>query len=72
MKRERRLTDPELAYMHDPEFNALVKTIEGMLYAADFTPSELRKAAVLACIHFEMRKPSPLFFLREAEEKLRR
>ena len=52
-----RLSDPEQAYLHDPDFNALVKMISAMLHRADFTPSEVRKAAMLACTHFEMAKP---------------
>lgn len=65
-----RLSNPESAYMHDPDFCALVKMIEMHLSIADFTPSEVRKAAVLACIRFEMRRSRPLEVLLKAEHDL--
>lgn len=46
---------PREKYMNDPEYNHLVQTLEKFIEQARFTPSELREAAVLACINYEMR-----------------
>jgi hypothetical protein len=46
---------PREKYMNDPEYNALVTTLESFIERAQFSPSELREAAVLACINYEMR-----------------
>lgn len=47
---------PAEKYMNDPEYHALVKTLEGFLHQARFTPSEMREACVLACINYEMQR----------------
>ncbi len=44
---------PQERYMRDPVFNQLVSVIEAMLHRAEFTPSEVREAAMLACIRHE-------------------
>ena len=59
--RERRLSNPEMAYLHDPEFKAVVDMLLYHLHRADFTPSELRKAVVLAAIKYESQKIPPRF-----------
>ena len=41
--------------MNDPEYHHLVQMLEDFIDMARFTPSELREAAVLACINYEMR-----------------
>ena len=41
--------------MNDPEYHHLVCMLESFIEQARFTPSELREAAVLACINYEMR-----------------
>lgn len=46
---------PREKYMNDPEYHALVQMLEQFIERARFTPSELREAAVLACINYEMR-----------------
>lgn len=50
-----RYRNPEDAYLHDNTFHTVVDAIEAMIHRADITPSEARAAAVLACIHYEMR-----------------
>jgi|GEM_PF-3497324 len=45
----------EDAYYHDNTFHAVVDAIEAMIHRAEITPAEARAAAVLACIHYEMR-----------------
>ena len=65
--RERRLTNPELAYLHDPDFHALVDMLLCHMHGADFTPSELRKAVLLAAIKFERARPPPVFRIGESD-----
>jgi len=46
---------PREKYMNDPEYHRLVNMLEHFVETARFSPSELREAAVLACINYEMR-----------------
>lgn len=46
---------PKEKYMNDLEYQYLVKTLEGLIEQARFTPSELREACILASINYEMR-----------------
>jgi len=46
---------PEEKFYNDAEYANLVNTIESLLHRAHFTPSEVREAATLACIHYETR-----------------
>lgn len=48
---------PEYRYFNDPVFHQLVDTLEALVREAELTPSEIREAAMLACIHYEMRRP---------------
>jgi len=50
-----RLT-PAFRYRHDPAFSALVTMMESYLHTADFTPTELREAVILAAIRYESRR----------------
>ena len=51
----RDMQSPREKYMNDPEYHSLVVMLEQFIETARFTPSELREAAVLACINYEMR-----------------
>jgi hypothetical protein len=42
-------------YERDPAFRQLVDVIEMTLHQARFTPTEVREAAVMACVRFEQR-----------------
>ena len=46
---------PREKYMYDPEYHCLVQMLESFIARAQFTPSELREAVVLACINYEGR-----------------
>jgi len=46
---------PREKYMNDPEYHSLVNAMEHFIERANFTPSEMREAVVLACINYEMR-----------------
>lgn len=49
------MKSPREKYMNDPEYHRLVELLESFIDRARFTPSELREAAVLASINYEMR-----------------
>jgi len=46
---------PREKNMNDPEYHQLVVMLENFIERAQFTPSELREAALLASINYEMR-----------------
>ncbi len=50
---------PEEKYLHDPHYKALVDSMMKMIRAAEFTPSEVREAAIYACIRYEQMRPRP-------------
>ncbi len=57
---------PREKYQHDLQYRELVNTLESFIHHAQFTPSELREAAILAAINYEMRKPRPIIVLEVA------
>lgn len=54
---------PTARYHRDAMFRALVDTLELHIEQARYTPTELREAALLAAIHYEMRKPPRPIYL---------
>ncbi len=50
---------PEFRYQNDSHFHALVDLMESYIHAAQFTPSELREAAMLAAIRYDMKTTRP-------------
>ena len=47
---------PQEKYDNDITYRNLVDTMESLIHAGQFTPSELREAAVFASIRYEMRR----------------
>lgn len=56
------MMSPQERYERDPMFKQMVDIMESVIAQAGMTPTEIREAAVLACIHYEMRHPSPVRF----------
>ncbi len=50
----------EERYLRDPEFHNLVSALEKMIAEYQFTPTEVREAAMLACVRAEERRPFPV------------
>ena len=48
------MMDVREKYLSDAQFKMLTDTIESYIRAGDFTGSEVRQAAMLACINYEM------------------
>ena len=52
---------PEERYFCDPQFHALVDTIGAMIERCEFTPTEIREAAMLAAMRHDQRTLQPRF-----------
>ena len=46
-------------YDHDNEFRIVVDTLMGIILKLELTPSEVREAAMFACMRVEERFPRP-------------
>ena len=46
----------ERRYRDDVYFKSLVDMLESFVHRAQYSPSEMRAAAVLACIHYEFHR----------------
>ena len=58
---------PEEKYTTDPNYRLLVDTLEALIVKAEFTPSEIREACMLACIrHEHYRRIRPVVISAEA------
>lgn len=55
---------PQEKYNNDPKYRMLVDTMENLIHQAEFTPSEVREAAMFACIQYESRQPVRPIMLR--------
>lgn len=56
---------PQQKYENDMEYRKLVDALENLIHHAKLTPSEIREAATLAAIHYEIRKPACNFLVDE-------
>ena len=54
------LDKAEEAYRNDPQFRQLIDILVQQIQLLEFSPSEIRQAAVFACIVQERRNPKPL------------
>lgn len=59
-------------YLNDPHFALLVDLMVGHIYQHDFTPSEMRDAAMVASIKFEAEQMRPITISAEADRLLKR
>lgn len=55
-------------YNNDPAYRTLVDYMVHMIHQLQFTPSELRDAAMFAAIRFEQRNTRPIYVDRESGE----
>jgi hypothetical protein len=58
LERDPNRLSPDERYRRDPHFRVLVDVLEHHIREANYTPTELREAALLACIHYESTRPS--------------
>ena len=54
------MTTPRERYYNDPQFHALVNMMTSYIMQADYTPSEMREAALLASIKYYEIRPQGL------------
>ena len=57
---------PREKYLNDPHYKQLVDVLSYQVEMARFTPSEIREAAIFACILYEQRR-IPRYFISEIE-----
>ncbi len=58
---------PNEKYANDPSYRHLVDMLEALIHQAEFTPSEIREACMLACIRYEhYRRIGPVVISAEA------
>jgi hypothetical protein len=50
-----KMKSPKDKYENDVNYKSLVDVMEEHIHQGKFTPSEMREAAVLASIHYELR-----------------
>lgn len=62
MPTKERLT-PAYRYQHDPRFKGLCNMLEGFLATTEFTPTEVREAAMVAIANHEARNQRPRMFV---------
>lgn len=61
---------PNDKYLSDPKFQMLVDYMHHMIKRAEFTPTEIREAAMLAMIKYDLENPRPVLMSPEFMEKL--
>ena len=62
---------PEEKYANDNNYRRLVDMLEALIIQAEFTPSEIREACMLACIrHEHYRRIRPVVISAEAARAL--
>jgi hypothetical protein len=56
-------------YYNDPEFKTLVDVMENFIHQNKYTPSEMREAALMASINYEMRRTDRIVYLDPKTEE---
>jgi len=51
------MISPDEKYRRDTQYRMLVDAMEAMIHQAQFTPSEIREAAIYAAIRYERTRP---------------
>jgi hypothetical protein len=59
------INNADKLYLSDPLFHALVASLEQAIIDLQMTPSEIREAAMYACVRVEDRR-TKLYFPKEA------
>lgn len=54
---------PEARHQRDPQFAFLVDFLTQQIVASNYTPTELREAAILASIRYETRHARPSYLM---------
>lgn len=66
------MNDNVARYYHDPAFRTIVDTLRLIIRSATLAPSEVREAAMTACVIEEMHRPAAPLDVSPAElEKIR-
>jgi hypothetical protein len=58
-------TSPQERYEYDAQFRQLVDTLTSFIVNCQFSPSELREAAMLAAIRYEMIHARPSYIVSD-------
>ena len=62
---------PKEKYANDPNYRRLADMLEALIVKAEFTPSEIREACMLACIlHEQYRRIGQVVISAEAERAM--
>ena len=62
---------PKEKYANDPNYRRIVDMLEALIAKAEFTPSEIREACMLACIlHEHYRRIRPVVISAKAVDAL--
>jgi hypothetical protein len=56
---------PDVAYDNDADFHQLVDVLEMFIHKRQFSPAELRAAAVFAACRYEMKNAKAYVFVRD-------
>lgn len=61
------LKKAEEAYMNDPRYSNLIRTLMGLIETLQMSPSEIREAAMFACIKLGQINTEPMIIIDKSE-----